>query len=324
AALAASMAVLQKKLRGQRAALEKFNSAHLGELPQQQQLNLAALDHLYERLQGDQAAELDAMNRRADLLARSGGSGGGKLAALKQKLQALRLHYTDQYPDVVNLRREIAALESSGAGDAAAPGASPSQGQLAQIDARLSDLRSDESAVQKQIAAARGKLERLPLTNQRIEALSEGDSQTSGVYSALLTQYEEARVVMATAGKDGSPYVMLEPARAPRTSEGPKRLRFAVMLLVVCAVLAFAAMLLAERRDTTFHTLEELREFTSVPILATIPVINRRRDRLGRFLRVGALVAIVVCAVVILGGVGYVAGHGNQPVAAILAGGTNG
>ncbi|MGH8274206.1 MAG: GumC family protein [Gammaproteobacteria bacterium] len=325
-ALSASMAVVSAKLAQQQKKIEQFNSENLGALPQQEQVNLASLSHLYSQLQADQSGELNAINRRASLLEHTSNAGNGdnsgdlSLAQLKQKLRDLKLRYTDQYPDVIALKRRIAALEGQPkTGESGSGQASSLQGQLNDVNIELRQFQANEKKTQAKIAKAKHQLAKLPITGQRFETLNQGATQINGVYATLLKQYEQARVVAATADKGAPPYTITEPALVPTTSLGPKRLRYAVMLIILCAVLTFGAVMIAEKRDTTFHTLDELREFTSVPILATVPFIRRRRDGLLRFAKTGSLVIALVCGMAILGGIGYIAGHGNQAMTQTLS-----
>lgn len=318
-ALSSRMVVIRKKLDKQQDRINKFSDAHLGELPQQQQVNLAAIQRLDGQLQSNQTSQINAIQRRADLLTRMSGSGNTDISQLKQKLHDLRMQYTDQYPEVVNLKRQIAALESApqktDSAQSTDDGSATSlQGQLDSVNAQLTNLKHEETKLSTQIAKYQNQLEKSPLASQRLQALNLVNNQTSDVYSALLKQYEQARIAAATVGKNGPSYLILEPALAPRTAQGPKRLRFALMVLILCGAVALALVFIAEKRDTSFHTLEELREFTSVPILATVPFIHRQRDDFRRLVYTSAVVAMVACGVVILSSGAYVMGHGNHAI----------
>ncbi len=319
AALSTNLAVIRKKLATQRTAINQFNTKHLGALPEQQQVSLATLGNLYRQLQTDQSTALSLTNRRTDLIEKMGNSdnsGNATLAQLKQKLRNLRLRYTDQYPEVISVKRQIAALES---GQGSHTSASPMQSELNQVNVKLGQLQSHENKLRSQIAGLQSRLSTLPITKQHLQFLNQNSNQTSKVYARLLTQYEQARIIAATAGKGAAPYSITEPALMPKAPLGPKRLRYAVIFIILCAVLAFAIAAFTEKRDTSFHTLEELREYTSVPVLATIPVIRRRRDKAGRLMKAGAVVLVLICGAAILGGIGYAAGHHNHTISQALS-----
>ena len=314
-ALSSSMAVIRKKLEQQQAHIEKFSSAHAGELPQQQQVSLATLGHLYNSLQTLQTRQLDAIKQRAELLKSTNVSGGANLAQLEQKLYNLRLQYTDQYPDIVELKKQIAALKSNQATGGAAADADSTglaQSQLSSVNTDLKRMQSQEKKIKSQINEYQNRLEMLPLTSQKLEAMNQTNSQTSDIYSALLKRYDQARIAAVTGGKGNSPFSILESALPPTAPVGPESLRIEIMFLLLCIVIAAAAMTIAEKRDTSFHTLDELRKFTSVPVLTTVPFIHGRGSRVKRLTHAGAAVVLVVCGVLILSGGAYVAGHSNQ------------
>ncbi len=313
-ALSASMAVIRKKLEQQQAHIEKFSNAHVGELPQQQQVSLATLGHLYNSLQVLQTRQLDAIKQRSELL-KSTNASGADLAQLEQKLYNLRLQYTDQYPDIVDLKKQIATLKSQQAtGDAATNGGSAdsTQSQLSSVNADLQKMQSEEKKIKSKINEYQNRLEMLPLTSQRLEALNQTNSQTSDIYSSLLKQYDQARIAAVTGGKGSSPFSVLESALPPTAPIGPESLRIELMFLVLSAVIAVAAMAIVEKRDTSFHTLDELRQFTSVPILTTVPFIRGRGGKFKRLAHTGVAVVVIVCSVVVLSGGAYVAGRSNQ------------
>jgi len=87
-------------------------------------------------------------------------------------------------------------------------------------------------------------------------------------------------------------------------------------MAVGCAVVA---VFLAEILDTSFHSVDDLRAFSSVPVLVSIPRIvtegdSRRRRVRFRLATAGALVMLVVVA-----GVSFYVGHGNENLVRILA-----
>ena len=88
--------------------------------------------------------------------------------------------------------------------------------------------------------------------------------------------------------------------------------------LVLSFGLAAGAVVLAEQLDTSFHTVDELRRFSSVPVLASIPRIvteaDTRRSR-WRF-RLAACAAMLAVAV-LMGSAHFVA-TGNEQLASTL------
>ena len=91
------------------------------------------------------------------------------------------------------------------------------------------------------------------------------------------------------------------------------------MGLIASLGLSLGAVLVAERLDTTFHTADELRGFTDIPILASIrrvmteTAVRRQRGRAA--VMVGA--ALVGVALVVAGS--YYVTAGNERIVRLTA-----
>ena len=91
-----------------------------------------------------------------------------------------------------------------------------------------------------------------------------------------------------------------------------------VVGLVAAVAFAVGLVILSDRLDTSFHTIDELRAFTQVPVLASIPNINTTRDVRRRRFRIGALTFAATATLVLLGTGAFHYAHGSDQVARIL------
>jgi hypothetical protein len=116
--------------------------------------------------------------------------------------------------------------------------------------------------------------------------------------------------------KQGERFRILEPAVAPEGPKAPNRPRLLMLGLLLAFAAAAASVVIAEQLDSTIHTVDELRGFTAIPVLATIPAIshasNRRRMRLA-FAMVSALAVIGIA-----GAVSAHVARGNEQLVRIL------
>jgi hypothetical protein len=85
------------------------------------------------------------------------------------------------------------------------------------------------------------------------------------------------------------------------------------------AVLALGVVILAEQRRPAFHSVEDLRAFTTLPVLVRIPRIVTERDlRQGRrWTRLATASALV--GLTIIAGLTYVLAQGNEQLVWLLA-----
>jgi hypothetical protein len=79
-------------------------------------------------------------------------------------------------------------------------------------------------------------------------------------------------------------------------------------------------MLLREHLDTSFHSVGELRQFTSIPVLATIPFVPAQTSFGTRALRVGIPAAVVIAVCAMLAVLAYHAARENTQLVWMLAG----
>jgi len=75
-------------------------------------------------------------------------------------------------------------------------------------------------------------------------------------------------------------------------------MRLMIMGLLLAFAAAVAAVLAREQFDTSFHTVDDVREFTSVPVLVSIPPIGPPSigHRLRTFFATVGAVALIVLA----------------------------
>jgi hypothetical protein len=91
-----------------------------------------------------------------------------------------------------------------------------------------------------------------------------------------------------------------------------------LLALALALGLGVAAAIVAEQVDTSFHSVEALRAFTSVTVAAAIPLVVTEGDIAGRRRRlrlaaVGALLGLTLIATA-----SYWLGHGNEQLVTML------
>lgn len=282
---------VRKRLEEQESRLAEFRNRHAGELPQQLEINLSTLQRLDTELRLVGESRVRAQERRATLVAqlaeadaargRDPESSEARLARLRQELAEQRRTYTERYPDIGRLLAEIAALEQTVAAKARPAEGERSRGSrllleaaLREVDGEIGSLRRQEEALRAESAAYRQRLEAAPRRGQAFEEMARDYETTKALYNGLLKRYEEARLASGAAvGEGGQPFRILEPALPPQDAAAPNRARFAFVTLLLAVGLAGLLIALLEQADTSFHSVDDLRAFTRVPVLVSIPRI---------------------------------------------------
>jgi hypothetical protein len=175
--------------------------------------------------------------------------------------------------------------------------------------------------LRSQIAAYDQRIHLAPQHEQDLEKL-EGDYKTAKeTYDSLHSRYEEAQLADSLEQtRKGESFRILDTAVVPTVPAAPNRTRLRLLALLLALGSAVAAVLLTEHIDTSFHSVGELRQFTTVPVLATIPYINARTDFISQALRVALLTGAVICVCALLAMAAHHAARGNTQLVWMLAG----
>ncbi len=195
-------------------------------------LNLSRLDQI-EREMAQIDSDMRAARERRDLLEsdisrtpryrpvldESGQtmlSGSDRLAQAQQELVALRGRYSDDHPDVVRLKREIASL--SGGPVDQSPDASQIRGEIAVRQQELATARQTYSADHPDVLRLQATIANLQTQLKAAEARGGAAAPlppaTNPDYQQIVTRMRSADEEIATLGRRRSElYVRLEEAR---------------------------------------------------------------------------------------------------------------
>jgi succinoglycan biosynthesis transport protein ExoP len=283
----------KRQLDVQEGRLRAYTSAHNGELPQQVDMNLATLERLNTQLRLISEQQIRTLEQRQRLLESIPASGSlarsatpdspanDTLEQKKQDLGQLEARFTGKHPDVLRLKQEIAALEAVQEKPAETPEDAAAVGQargrasvLANLDAELEKQKREEAAVRATIATTEGRLESLPARQQDYAMISREHQVAQELYNSLLTRYGEAQVSESMeVDKSGERFRVMEAAIPPVDPSAPNRMRLLMMGFILALVIAFTAILAVEQFDTSFHSVDDVRQFTRIPVLGAIPRI---------------------------------------------------
>src|SRR5881397_3988704 len=317
----------------------EFKRRHLGELPQQMEQNLASLERLntqlrvnadnqtraFERRQAlsSQLAEAETLLGAPGALGTPALSAGGaapelppavRLAQMKQKLAELSGQFSDKYPDVVQLKKQITALEREIAADAQARGSKDEpNGDRKAAPAPATPLTPYVLRLKEALSEAEGDMKVFKGEERRLK------ESIGTLYQSLLKRKEEARLAESLEQRQkGEQFRLLDRAIPGRTPDAPKRGKLLLLALIGSIGLAVGAVLLAEHVDTSFHSIEDIRAFSPVPVLVSIPRIVTETDRRGRRWRMRLAAGFAVIGLVVIVGSAYFIAHGNERLVLLM------
>jgi hypothetical protein len=160
----------------------------------------------------------------------------------------------------------------------------------------------------------------VPKRQEEVQTLSRDYSTTKERYETMLKRYEEAQLAASLEqGQKVEQFRILDAAIPPRDPAAPSRLRLFAIGLVLAIGMAVGAVWLAERTDTAFHSIEDLRAFVSLPTLFSIPLIATSADRRRRWRRLAVTtVSVIIGLTLIIAGTRALA-NGNEQIVRLTA-----
>jgi succinoglycan biosynthesis transport protein ExoP len=253
------------------------------------------------------------------------------------QLGVLRQHYKDTYPDVQNAvgrltlakkrRDDILREESEKKPDAPAPPPPRPVNQLAVREARDMDanIRRIQSSIEGKdlevleynkelkrandaIKAYQGRIETVPLGEKQYSELLRDRDIAKEKFIELDAKLGKAQIAQEMEGrKQGETLELLDPASLPMNPTEPKRPL--IISLGAGFGLLFGIMIAGARemKDTSLKNLKDVRAYTQMAILGSIPLLEndfvvRRRKRLSWL---GWTTACLAAVVVISGSIVY-------------------
>jgi uncharacterized protein involved in exopolysaccharide biosynthesis len=261
-----------------------------------------------------------------------------RVERLNRELSVALGRYTELHPTVERLRAQLADAErevrqpradgSSSRRDTAALAEIPYVRSLREqqraAEAELRVLKEREQRMRADIAVYRARIDNTPRREQEFLDLSRDYDATKTHYQSLLKKQKEAQVAESMEQRQkGEQFRLVDPAIASTIAAAPNRLRLLALGVALSAGLAAALVMLAEFLNTSFHTADELRALGGgVPVLARIPWIVTEADAKRQRQRFNMGVAAVAVALIVVAGVSFAVGHGNERLVHLIAGGS--
>jgi len=332
--LSTQLAEAKQALDDQNAKLAEFKSKNLGAMPDDQQANLqvlgtlntqlAAITDQLSRAEQDKAYVQSMLAQQETSWQASLSDNGGpdnpnpledQLAKMKQNLAALRGRYTDDYPDVVKLKSDIAQLEKQIAEEKAGGATAPSQpggqpqtsdkaadtkattdakatapksvqelrAQLQQVDILIRTKTKQQEQLQQQVKAYESRLQVSPVVEQQFKQLTMGHDAALKFYNDLLASRDQSQMSVDLESRgQGEQFKVLDSPNLPQDPSFPIWWQFTLGGLAGGMVLGIGIAGLLEIRDKAIQDERDVEFYLELPTLALVPSIGGENGRNGR------------------------------------------
>jgi len=295
------------KLDEQDAKLADFQRRYLGSLPDENQTNLSLLTGLNSQLEASTQALSRAQQDKsfaesilAQQLAVWHASQNGQnpdslekqLAALQAQLVDLRSKYTDDYPDVIKAKNDIALLQQRIARNQSQKNKTVSnkalqiadepaqivqlRAQIHQYDQVIQERTRQQAEIQKQIGVYQARVQATPAVEQQYKLLTRDHDVVQASYNDLLKKRDQSAMSQdLEESQNGERFQVLDPANLPDTPSFPNPLLFTGGGLALGLALGVGLILLLEMQDTSMRFERDVEAALQLPVLAMIPVISQ-------------------------------------------------
>ncbi|HEX8817034.1 MAG TPA: XrtA system polysaccharide chain length determinant [Terriglobales bacterium] len=308
----------RQHLEAQELKIKEFKGQYLGQLPGQLQSNLQILSGVQGRLQDanerleraeQQKVYLTSLLSQYQALAQEIHEGDkgtdlsppaldDELDKQKRQLAALEAQYTDEHPDVVKMKGEIARTEQLKAqieSDLSKPAdgsvaTAAANNELLSSDKKTisptveirSQIKSNELEIQNRkkeikeletsVDEYKVKLNQTPVREQQLADLTRDYDQSRTNYESLLAKSNQSELATNLEKRQqGEGFRILDPPSLPQKPYWPNRLQLTFFGLIAGAAFGIVGAFLAESVDDRVYHESDLATVAGLPVLGTVP-----------------------------------------------------
>lgn len=237
-----------------------------------------------------------------------------EIMRMEAGLAALRERYKDSYPEVQRaisniaitkkLRDRVAAQEEDDASDGNSPVKRFDplfEREQRQIDASIErveaqikaknleaeNYQKDMAATERQIRGVQARIESAPVSEQQYMELVRDYALSKAKYEDMNRKRSQSAVAEELERRQqGETLELLDPASLPQTPTQPNRPMILGIGTALGLILGIALAGAREAKDSSLKNLKDVRAYTQLPILGSIPLLEndlvvRRRRRLA-------------------------------------------
>jgi len=300
--LKGQLADAKAKLDEQDARLSKFQQTYMGKLPGAEASNINMLTTLntqldaatqaLSRMEQDKSyAEsilaMQVQNQPTQTPDHSGMAPQAQQVELQQLLSQeadLTARYTDDYPDVVSVRRKINELRQKMAETPATAATSPTtpkptdslgvqqlRAQLRSMDQGIAQKKRDQAEIQAQLRTYQDRVASSPAVEEEYKSITRDNQTAQAFYDDLLNKMNQSK--MATdleRRQQGEQFRVMDEPNLPESPAFPKRPVFVGGGLGAGLALGLLIVALLEYMDTAVRSERDIWAFTKLPTLGVI------------------------------------------------------
>jgi polysaccharide chain length determinant protein (PEP-CTERM system associated) len=212
-----------------------------------------------------------------------------QLAQLQAQLIDLEGRYTEDHPDVIKTKADIAAVQKQladlnspsgksvdSANDKVSAGEPPEirtlRLQVHQYEDMIAQGTRDQKKLQQEIAVYQGRVASSPGVEEEYKELARDYDNAQKVYQDLIAKQATSKIAtQAEQDQEGERMALLIPADLPDSPSFPNRLLFAAGGLGTGLLLGFGISVWLEFRERCIRTEADAEAAVGLPVLVAVP-----------------------------------------------------
>jgi polysaccharide chain length determinant protein (PEP-CTERM system associated) len=278
------MDTLGKSVTAWEKRIAQFKVDHMGELPEQMEMNMRALERVSAELRS-KSEELRVAEARRSELARArnaADSEAGRLEAaehgLTQALVAARTSWTQDHPEVKRLQTELESMSSR---------RKDAEGRMvvermerARVGELIAAIQKDIDALHKQAETFQKRLDNTPRWAHELGVMNRDYEIARAKYQSVVSRKVEAEIAEELEAKSSkSLFNVISPAGVPGTPARPDRFGGLMVALLIALGLGVLTGVVLEMRDDSIRDGHEVRERLTLPVLAVVPNMQGKTEK---------------------------------------------
>ena len=231
--------------------------------------------------------DMIALRQQIDALKEGGGAVNSlslpaQLRAQEQLLAQARQRYSENFPDVKRIERQIQTLKTRIAHGEKYAGNAVGSPAVVQLKTQLNANENQTNALERQSGQLRqqlmqleGRVETTPQVERQYKALALNLQLAQTKYNQLLKYQMDAQLTSQAiaSGRSDRIRIVQDPS-VPLTPGKPKRIAIAVVGLMLAILLGLTAVVIAESIDQSVRGSRDIRRVLAVSPLGVIPEIR--------------------------------------------------
>ncbi|MBC7574513.1 MAG: chain length-determining protein, partial [Herminiimonas sp.] len=206
-----------------------------------------------------------------------------RIESLNKSMDALRLQFTEQHPDIVAAKRLIAQLEARKVEEAKVRKPTGEIGRnytpmLQQLKVALSDAEARVASMRARVEEYSARIARIKSASRIGPEIESQFSQLNRDYQVNKANYEKLVASREAAKLSGNlssttemmSFRIVDPPVVPSTPIGPNRPLLVSIAFAAALVAGLATALLMSQIRPTFMSQASLREVTGLPVLGSV------------------------------------------------------